>query len=379
MILFAGIRSSLLLSMASYMPKRARTSGPVECPRHPASRKALSFCFDCRVPFCFSCLERPETSHFGHNTQLLADAFRSCATQLHAARTASDEAAFSNRNGIANREERVGCLEGRIWEELGRVDSFCDDLVKLVETTRSSLHFRLFAAADIAQHQVDKQQTEKSEASLLNALRKLEGLIKLTETQSETETLMGYEKLVAAPDDVNRMRTRSAQQLGTLPVLFPSLTSLSAELRKSMQNFSSAANELERAVRALQFEKPVEDLQLVEAARFGRETLKIPTDKYDVAVIGIAAGDTADSIYFCDTLNGAVKRLDLRTRRCDLVRFKFFQYYLFPYFTNIFFWLISLHLCYLCLYSDKHCHHQFKISFWAINFMIFQLVRNIKL
>ena len=309
--------------MASSVAAGAKEAGRAECPRHPASRKALSFCFDCRVPFCFSCLERPETSHFGHNTQLLADAFRSCATQLHAARTASDVAAYSNRNGIANREERVGCLEERIWEALGRVDSFCDDLVKLVETTRSSLHFRLFAAADIAQHQVDKQQTEKSEASLLNALRKLEGLIKLTETQSETETLMGYEKLVAAPDDVNRMRTRSAQQLGTLPVLFPSLTSLSAELRKSMQNFSAEANELERAVRALQFEKPVEDLQLVEAARFGLDILKLPADIKPLFVTGISEGDTADSIYFCDTLNGAVKRLDFRTRRCDLVRFAF--------------------------------------------------------
>ncbi len=51
--------------------------------------------------------------------------------------------------------------------------------------------------------------------------------------------------------------------------------------------------------------------QLVEIDRFGCRELKSATDSKNLEVINIADGDTPDTIYFVDSLNSKLKRLNI--------------------------------------------------------------------
>ena len=64
--------------------------------------------------------------------------------------------------------------------------------------------------------------------------------------------------------------------------------------------------------------------QLVEIDRFGCRELKSATDSKNLEVIGIADGDTPDTIYFVDSRNSKLNRLNLKTRQVDEVRYRIF-------------------------------------------------------
>ncbi len=61
--------------------------------------------------------------------------------------------------------------------------------------------------------------------------------------------------------------------------------------------------------------------ELVEIDHFAQEELQIATDREELEVVGIAEGDTVDTIYFADTYNSKLKRLNIKTRQVDEVRY----------------------------------------------------------
>ena len=296
--------------MASNPPRYGER---VECPRHPQSQKALSFCFSCRVSFCFSCLRQPETSHFGHNTQLLADAFRSCATQLESAQTLIDVVTKANLADRSSWDGRGEAVAGQLWEALQQVDSHFDELQKLIEETRVAVHFRLFNSAQQAQNLLDRQNFQP-DATYMREVKKLERTVKASEAQSEKETLQDFSSVTTAMQVVRDERNRVGPQKGgeTLPV--DGRATLSDVLRKSSAAFESAGNDLVLAVTSVKFEKPVGLVNLMQVDRFSRAELASSECAEKLYVVGIAQADTPDSIYFTDSYNGIVKRLDLNTR-----------------------------------------------------------------
>ncbi len=52
-----------------------------------------------------------------------------------------------------------------------------------------------------------------------------------------------------------------------------------------------------------------------------RETICSERDSNKLMVVGIADGDTPDTIYFADSLNSKLKRLNIKTPQIDEVRF----------------------------------------------------------
>ena len=67
--------------------------------------------------------------------------------------------------------------------------------------------------------------------------------------------------------------------------------------------------------------KLVGPAELVEVDRFGTETIRTETDRKESQVLVIAEGDADDTIYIADTKNSKLKRLNIKTRQLDEVRY----------------------------------------------------------
>ena len=293
----------------------AAESVSVRCPHHPKNRQVLSFCFNCRVIFCFACRVRPETSHAGHRFELVESAYETCAAQYRVAHATLDEAARAQKEGGAAREADGAALDDRLDQALRLVDSTCDGLHKLVENMRETAQVILFADAGRAHHDADSQMLFLDKPTR-KAIENLQNLVRTTENQSELGILKGYKTVKVALQPIRPTKIPGVTSLpvNIQPALKKTVTDMSARFRLAAKNFY-------RSLRAIKFEKPVADGQLVEVDRLGAETLKTRPDRKEVNVLGIAEATTPNTIYVADTNNSMIKQVDLHARKSREVRY----------------------------------------------------------